>query len=95
MRRRGAAAHPTQLQELCPRHAIGAPEVRVARGCHRPSIRLRAPLEFKNPPGEPSRRPYFNSPYHYRLDWETWIHVTASMEHVMTTGYPPLRSLSI
>ncbi len=41
------------------------------------------PLEFKNLPGVPTRRPRFNSPYHYRLDWETWIHTTASMEHHM------------
>jgi len=40
------------------------------------------PLEFKNLPGEDlSRRPRFNSPYHYRLDWEVWIHTTASMDH--------------
>jgi hypothetical protein len=25
----------------------------------------------------------FNSPYHYRLDWETWIRVTASLEHLV------------
>ena len=31
-----------------------------------------------NLPGSLDRRPYFNSPYHYRLDWEVWIHTTAS-----------------
>ena len=40
------------------------------------------PLEFKNLPGEDlTRAPGFNSPYHYRLDWEVWIHTTASMDH--------------
>lgn len=34
-------------------------------------------------PGDPRRRPMFNSPYHYRLDWETWIRVTASLEHLV------------
>ena len=38
-------------------------------------------LEFQNLPADPSRRPAFHSPYHYRLDWETWISTTASMEH--------------
>merc|ERR1712118_218960 len=37
-------------------------------------------LEFKNLPGRLDRAPSFNSPYHYRLDWEVWIHTTASME---------------
>eukprot|EP00300_Choanocystis_sp_HF-7_P020830 c20686_g1_i1.p1 GENE.c20686_g1_i1~~c20686_g1_i1.p1 ORF type:complete len:562 (+),score=127.00 c20686_g1_i1:286-1971(+) len=37
-------------------------------------------LDFKNLPGTLDRRPYFNSPYHYRLDWEVWIHTTARME---------------
>lgn len=38
------------------------------------------PLEFKNLPGAVTRRPQITSPYHYRLDWETWIQTTASME---------------
>jgi hypothetical protein len=38
------------------------------------------PLEFANLPGDPARAPKFNSPYHHRLDWEVWIHTTASME---------------
>ncbi|KAK3264965.1 hypothetical protein CYMTET_26322 [Cymbomonas tetramitiformis] len=38
------------------------------------------PLEFKNLPGRVDRAPSFNSPYHYRLDWEMWIHTTARME---------------
>eukprot|EP01052_Picozoa_sp_SAG31_P006307 SAG31_NODE_288_length_18400_cov_55.018851_10_plen_286_part_00 len=38
------------------------------------------PLDFQNLPGDPKRAPGFNSPYHYRLDWEVWIHTTASME---------------
>lgn len=39
------------------------------------------PLSLANLPGaDLSRRPRFTSPYHHRLDWETWIHTTASME---------------
>ena len=38
------------------------------------------PLDFMNLPGSVDRRPLFTSPYHYRLDWETWIHTTASFE---------------
>ena len=41
------------------------------------------PLELPNLPGAPTRRPGFNSPYHYRLSWETWISTTASMEQVV------------
>lgn len=29
--------------------------------------------EFKAKPGNPSRRPVWISPYHYRLDWATWF----------------------
>ena len=39
------------------------------------------PIEFKNLPGAVDRASYFNSPYHYRLDWEVWIHTNASMEN--------------
>ena len=28
-----------------------------------------------------TKMPCFVTPYHYRLDWETWIHVTAMGEH--------------
>lgn len=45
-------------------------------------------LDFMNLPGSLERRPYFNSPYHYRLDWEVWIHTTASYEG--KTGPLPL-----
>lgn len=38
------------------------------------------PLDFKNLPGSLDRAPFFNSPVHYRFDWEVWIHVTARME---------------
>ena len=38
-------------------------------------------LDFKNLPGSLDRAPWFNSPIHYRFDWEVWIHTTASMEH--------------
>lgn len=72
-----------QLRELCPKTCGQC----GGRSAWLPSavdaLRWR-PLEFKNLPGEPTRRPFFNSPYHYRLDWETWIHVTASMEHIMS-----------
>ena len=40
-------------------------------------------LDFKCIPGSLSRRPCFLSPYHSRLDWETWIRVTAGFEHVV------------
>eukprot|EP00927_Polykrikos_kofoidii_P013386 TRINITY_DN15833_c0_g1_i1.p1 TRINITY_DN15833_c0_g1~~TRINITY_DN15833_c0_g1_i1.p1 ORF type:complete len:976 (+),score=117.34 TRINITY_DN15833_c0_g1_i1:51-2978(+) len=40
-------------------------------------------LDFKRLPGDPNRFPQFLSPYHSRLDWETWIHVTARMEHLL------------
>lgn len=86
------ASH-AQLQELCPLTCDRCPG--GPRGAWVPSAVDKvawAPLEFKNLPGEPSRRPYFNSPYHYRLDWETWIHVTASMEHVMTNRPPSAAS---
>jgi hypothetical protein len=39
-----------------------------------------SPLDFMNLPGSVDRRPLFTSPYHYRLDWETWIRTTASFE---------------
>ena len=37
-------------------------------------------LEYKNLPGSLDRTPWFNSPIHYRFDWEVWIHTTARME---------------
>ena len=40
-------------------------------------------LEFKNLPGDVQRAPSFNSPYHYRFDWEVWIRTTASMEQAV------------
>ena len=40
-------------------------------------------LDFKCIPGSLDRRPCFLSPYHSRLDWETWIRVTAGFEHVV------------
>eukprot|EP00933_Yihiella_yeosuensis_P082471 TRINITY_DN96374_c0_g1_i1.p1 TRINITY_DN96374_c0_g1~~TRINITY_DN96374_c0_g1_i1.p1 ORF type:complete len:536 (-),score=66.64 TRINITY_DN96374_c0_g1_i1:136-1689(-) len=45
-------------------------------------------LDFKCLPGNTDRRPCFMSPYHYRLDWETWIRVTASMEHLWAQRVP-------
>lgn len=45
-------------------------------------------LDFKCIPGNVTRRPCFMSPYHYRLDWETWIRVTASGEHLWTQRAP-------
>ena len=72
-----------QLQKLCPRTCGTCGGQAPWRSSAVSQVKLR-PLELKNSPGEPTRRPGFNSPYHYRLDWETWIHVTASMEHVMS-----------
>eukprot|EP00435_Cladocopium_sp_Y103_P017461 s2842_g4.t1 len=46
------------------------------------------PLDFKCLPGSLERRPCFMSPYHYRLDWETWIRVTASLEQLWTRKVP-------
>eukprot|EP00041_Stephanoeca_diplocostata_P035906 m.1282975 g.1282975 ORF g.1282975 m.1282975 type:complete len:854 (-) comp24776_c0_seq51:2098-4659(-) len=37
-------------------------------------------LAFKNLPGCVHQRPFFNSPYHYRFDWEVWIRTTAGMD---------------
>ena len=48
------------------------------------------PLDFMNLPGSVDRRPSFTSPYHYRLDWEIWIHTTASFE--VRTLREPLHS---
>lgn len=45
-----------------------------------------SPLDFKCLPGSVDRRPCLMSPYHYRLDWETWIRVTASLEHLYVHG---------
>jgi len=39
------------------------------------------PLQFKNLPGPVDTAPWFNSPYHYRFDWEVWIQTTARMEN--------------
>jgi hypothetical protein len=39
------------------------------------------PLDFNCLPGSLDRRPCFLSPYHSRLDWQTWIITTASLEH--------------
>lgn len=41
------------------------------------------PLDFKCLPGSVDRTPCLMSPYHYRLDWETWIRTTASMERII------------
>eukprot|EP00929_Paragymnodinium_shiwhaense_P084759 TRINITY_DN45355_c0_g1_i1.p1 TRINITY_DN45355_c0_g1~~TRINITY_DN45355_c0_g1_i1.p1 ORF type:complete len:587 (+),score=70.24 TRINITY_DN45355_c0_g1_i1:236-1996(+) len=40
-------------------------------------------LDFACLPGRPERFPCIMSPYHSRLDWETWIRTTASMEHLL------------
>ena len=45
--------------------------------------KLWVPLDFKHIPGSPERRPSLMSPYHSRLDWETWIRTTASFEHLV------------
>eukprot|EP00439_Symbiodinium_sp_Y106_P038421 s8_g4.t1 len=46
------------------------------------------PLDFKCLPGTVDQRPCLMSPYHYRLDWETWIRVTASLEQLWTQKAP-------
>lgn len=47
------------------------------------------PLDFKCIPGSTGRLPCILSPYHSRLDWETWIRTTASMEHLYTHNAGP------
>eukprot|EP00928_Gymnodinium_smaydae_P034755 TRINITY_DN24563_c0_g2_i2.p1 TRINITY_DN24563_c0_g2~~TRINITY_DN24563_c0_g2_i2.p1 ORF type:complete len:608 (-),score=47.97 TRINITY_DN24563_c0_g2_i2:257-2080(-) len=47
------------------------------------------PLDFKCIPGSVDRLPCLLSPYHSRLDWETWIQTTASMEHLFTHRASP------
>mmetsp|Transcript_146026 Transcript_146026/g.466709 ORF Transcript_146026/g.466709 Transcript_146026/m.466709 type:complete len:881 (-) Transcript_146026:6-2648(-) len=46
-------------------------------------------LDFRCLPGATDRLPCLLSPYHSRLDWETWIQTTASMEHLFETRAPP------
>jgi len=45
-------------------------------------------LDFKRIPGDPERFPHLMSPYHYRLDWETWIRITARMENPLKRNAP-------
>ena len=70
------------LTTLCPKTCGGCP-TRDWSEKHLAAIRWR-PLHFKNLPGDLTRMPTINSPYHYRLDWETWIATTASMETTMS-----------
>jgi len=45
-------------------------------------------LHFANlPGGDMTRAPRFSAPYHHRLDWEVWIHTTASMERHVIRAY--------
>ena len=71
----------SQLQQLCPR-SCGRCEQTLWTENALSQVTWR-PLELPNLPGATSRRPGFNSPYHYRLSWEAWIATTASMEHVV------------
>eukprot|EP00808_Paulinella_micropora_P019677 g15411.t1 len=51
------------------------------------------PLEWKNLPGaNVYQTPKFNSPFHYRLDWQVWIRTTASMEHYGTRALQQARA---
>ena len=59
-----------------------------------------APLDFKCLPGTLDRRPCLVTPYHYRLDWETWIYTTASpvppaklSQEPLTLGFAPRGAL--
>ena len=45
-------------------------------------------LDFYSIPGRLNKRPPMHTPYHYRLDWETWIYTTASLEGRVPTGVP-------
>lgn len=70
--------HPrygTQIRNKCPRTCgMCSPAI--------PPHTNWTTLDFKNLPGSLDRAPAYNSPVHYRFDWEVWIHVTARMEHV-------------
>ena len=69
------------LRRSCPRTCGTCNALRYEWSRAQPGTIEWRPLEFKNLPGSPTRRPRITAPYHYRLDWETWIATTASMEH--------------
>eukprot|EP01060_Flectonema_neradi_P032593 TRINITY_DN5214_c1_g1_i1.p1 TRINITY_DN5214_c1_g1~~TRINITY_DN5214_c1_g1_i1.p1 ORF type:complete len:714 (+),score=39.60 TRINITY_DN5214_c1_g1_i1:50-2143(+) len=52
-------------------------------------------LDFHSVPGRLERRPSIHTPYHYRLDWETWIYTTASLEGRVPSGIPQFLEHSI
>lgn len=98
----GHCAHPqhgAQIQAVCPASCglcvttlRRIPDAAQEQQQHQ-SISWQ-PLDFMNLPGSLARRPYFNSPYHYRLDWEIWIQTTASLEGAQRGTLPPIaRSL--
>ena len=85
----GNALRCTQLADMgaCQHPRYGsAVRANCARSCGECAPRYRSTgatwkeLQFKNLPGALDRRPYTNSPYHYRLDWEVWIQTTARMD---------------
>ena len=49
-------------------------------------VRLRSanPNNARLNPTQHSRFALRSAPYHHRLSWEVWIHVTASKEHLAT-----------
>ena len=87
-----------QLADMgaCQHPRYGAPvRASCARSCGECAVRYRSEgaswkeLQFKNLPGALDRRPYTNSPYHYRLDWEVWIQTTARMDFAEGTQRVP------
>jgi hypothetical protein len=86
-------AHPQHgraIRETCPATCGYCAAAAAPSASEAPSTQLNAdatataiswsPLGFKNLPGDPLQRPFFNSPFHYRFDWEVWIRTTASMD---------------
>lgn len=69
----GDGRHGAAVQRLCPAscglcpYIIDQPEAAPTQGGANLTW---PPLHFKNLPGALDRAPGWNSPYHYRLDWE-------------------------
>jgi len=77
-------AHNEQLSSVCPR-TCGTCQASSAI-LFSTSLKWKV-LEWSNLPGETTKMPWFNSPYHRRLDWEVWIHTTASTEERALAGH--------
>jgi len=72
--------------QLCP-HTCG--RCRAAQSQALADLHVRwLPLLWNNLPSHPHVAPAVTSPYHYRLDWEVWIHTTARLEAPALAGQP-------